>query len=243
MLIIPAIDIKGGRCVRLIQGNYDKETIYSNNPVEVARQWKDKGAEFMHLVDLDGAAKGMPININVIEDIIKNVPNIDTQVGGGIRTNDTVKQLLEIGVGRVIIGTKAVKSPEWIAELCNKFPGKIAVAVDTRNGLVATEGWLQTEIRSAIDFVRELTRLKLCSLIITDIKRDGMLEGPNLSLIMDFKREVKGIPLIASGGVSSISDIEALNKLNIDGVIIGKALYDGRIELKDAIRCSKNTIL
>lgn len=239
MLIIPAIDLKEGKCVRLIQGDYNKETVYSNNPVEIAKKWESKGAEFMHLVDLDGAAKGEPVNITVIEDIIKNIRNINVQVGGGIRANDTVDRLLEIGVKRVIIGTKAVKSPKWIEKLCNMFPGKIAVAVDTKNGNVATEGWLQTEKKSAINFVKELLKYKLCSLIVTDIKKDGMLEGPNLSLMENFKKEIKGIPLIASGGVSSITDIEALNKLDIDGVIIGKALYDGKIKLEEAIKYGK----
>ena len=239
MLIIPAIDLIGGKCVRLLQGDYDKETVYSDNPVEMAKKWRDKGAEFLHLVDLDGAAKGKPVNINVIEDIVKNVPDINVQVGGGIRTNDTVKQLLDIGVNRVIIGTKAVKSPEWIEELCNTFAGKIAVAVDTKDGNVATEGWLQTETKSAINFAKELTKYELCSLIVTDINKDGMLQGPNLALMRELKSVIKEIPLIASGGVTSITDVEELNKINVDGAIIGKALYDNKIELEEAIKHSK----
>ncbi|MGR3176749.1 MAG: 1-(5-phosphoribosyl)-5-[(5-phosphoribosylamino)methylideneamino]imidazole-4-carboxamide isomerase [Candidatus Anammoxibacter sp.] len=236
MLIIPAIDLIGGKCVRLLQGDYDKETVYSDNPVEMAKKWKDKGAEFLHLVDLDGAAKGEPVNIEVIRNIVKNVPDINVQVGGGIRTNDTVKRLLEIGVNRVIIGTKAVKSPEWIKELCDMFPGKITVAVDTKNGNVATEGWLQTENKSAISFAKELIKYELCSLIVTDINKDGMLKGPNLALMEELKNVITEIPLIASGGVTSIQDIEALNNIKIDGAIIGKALYDNKIELEDAIK-------
>ncbi|MGR3219743.1 MAG: 1-(5-phosphoribosyl)-5-[(5-phosphoribosylamino)methylideneamino]imidazole-4-carboxamide isomerase [Candidatus Anammoxibacter sp.] len=236
MLIIPAIDLIEGKCVRLIQGDYNKETVYSDNPVEMARKWKDKGAEFLHIVDLDGAAKGEPVNIDIIGNIVKNIPGINVQVGGGIRTNDTVKRLLEIGVNRVIIGTKAVKSLEWIKELCDLFPGKIAVAVDTKNGNIATEGWLQTEAKSAIDFAKELTQYELCSLIVTDINKDGMLKGPNLSLMEELKNVIKKIPLIASGGVTSIHDIDALRKIDVDGAIIGKALYDNKIELEEAIK-------
>ena len=240
MIIIPAIDLRAGKCVRLIQGDYDKETVYSNNPVEMAKKWNDKGAKFMHLVDLDGAANGLPVNINVIGDIINSVPDVTIQVGGGIRTNDTVERLLEKGVSRVIIGTRAVKSPEWIEELCNKFPGKISVAVDTKNGNIATEGWLQTENISAVDFAKGLSKYKLCSFIVTDINKDGMLKGPNLSLMEDIKKEIKDIALIASGGVSSISDIKSLNELNIDGAIIGKALYDGKIEFEEILRYLEN---
>ena len=240
MIIIPAIDLKDGRCVRLIQGDYDKETVYSDNPVEMAKKWKDKGAKFMHLVDLDGAAKGLPVNIKVIGDIIDSIPGVTIQVGGGIRTNDTVERLLDKGVKRVIIGTRAVKSPEWIEELCSKFPGKISVAVDTKNGNIATEGWLQTENVSAVEFAKELSKYELCSFIVTDINKDGMLKGPNFTLMEDIKREIKNIDLIASGGVSSISDIKSLNKLNIDGAIIGKALYDGKIEFEEAISYLEN---
>ncbi|MGR3318666.1 MAG: 1-(5-phosphoribosyl)-5-[(5-phosphoribosylamino)methylideneamino]imidazole-4-carboxamide isomerase [Candidatus Anammoxibacter sp.] len=236
MIIIPAIDLIGGKCVRLVQGDYNKETVYSDNPVEMAKKWKDKGAEFLHVVDLDGAAKGEPVNIKVIGNIVKNVPNINVQVGGGIRTNDTVKRLLEIGVNRVIIGTKAVKTPEWIEELCNMFNGKIAVAVDVKNGNVATEGWLQTEAKSAINFAKELIKYKLSALIVTDINKDGMLKGPNLTLMEELKNVIKEIPLIASGGVTSIPDIEALKKIDVDGAIIGKALYDNKIELEKAIK-------
>jgi len=240
MIIIPAIDLKDGRCVRLIQGDYDKEIVYSDNPVEMAKKWKDKGAKFMHLVDLDGAAKGLPVNIKVIGDIIDSIPGVTIQVGGGIRTNDTVERLLDKGVKRVIIGTRAVKSPEWIEELCSKFPGKISVAVDTKNGNIATEGWLQTENVSAVEFAKELSKYELCSFIVTDINKDGMLKGPNFTLMEDIKREIKNIDLIASGGVSSISDIKSLNKLNIDGAIIGKALYDGKIEFEEAISYLEN---
>ncbi len=240
MIIIPAIDLKDGRCVRLIQGDYDKETVYSDNPVEMAKKWKDKGAKFMHLVDLDGAAKGLPVNIKVIGDIIDSIPGVTIQVGGGIRTNDTVERLLEKGVNRVIIGTRAVKSPEWVEELCSKFPGKISVAVDTKNGNIATEGWLQTENVSAVEFAKELSKYELCSFIVTDINKDGMLEGPNLTLMENIKREIKDIDLIASGGVSSILDIKSLNELNIDGAIIGKALYDGKIEFEEAISYLEN---
>ena len=239
MLIIPAIDIKDKKCVRLIQGDYNNETIYSDNPVEVAKDWEEKGTKFIHLVDLNGAAEGKPVNLDVIKSIIKNVSSIKIQVGGGIRTNDTVERLLEAGVFRVIIGTRAVKNPEWVNELCKKFPGQIAVSIDTRDGNIATEGWLQTEDKPAIDFVKEMLNYNLGAIIVTDIKKDGMLKGPNLALMQQFKNEIREIPIIASGGVSSISDIKELNNLNIDGAIIGKALYDKKIKLEDAINCIK----
>lgn len=235
MIIYPAIDIKDGRCVRLIQGDYNKETVYSNNPVDIAKEWQSKGAEFIHLVDLNGAVQGYPVNIKVIEKIINNIVNIKVQVGGGIRTNETVEQLLNIGVNRVIIGTKAVKSPEWVQELCVNFPGKIAVSIDTRNGNIATEGWLQTEELSGINFAEQLQTYKPCSIIVTDINKDGMLKGPNLELMKKFKDKID-TPIIASGGVASILDLESLSKLNIDGAIIGKALYENKIDLAEAIR-------
>lgn len=239
MLIIPAIDIKDKKCVRLVQGDYNNETIYSDNPVEVSKEWEAKGTEIIHLVDLDGAAEGKPVNLDIIKSIIKNVSNIKVQVGGGIRTNDTVEILLEAGVFRVIIGTMAVKHPDWVNELCHKFPGQIAVSIDTRGGNIATEGWLQTEKKPAINFVKEIINYALSAIIVTDIKKDGMLKGPNLALMKQFKREIKEIPIIASGGVTSILDIKELDNIGIDGAIIGKALYDKKINLEDAIKCIK----
>ena len=238
MIIYPAIDIKDGRCVRLIQGDYNKETVYSTNPVDIAKEWQSKGAEFIHLIDLNGAAQGYPVNIKVIEKIVNNIVNIKVQVGGGIRTNETVEQLLNIGVSRVIIGTKAVKSPEWVQELCVNFPGKIAVSIDIRNGNIATEGWLQAEELSGINFAEQLQDYNPCSIIVTDINKDGMLEGPNLELMEEFKDKID-TPIIASGGITSILDLESLSKLKIDGAIIGKALYENKIDLAEAIRhCS-----
>lgn len=239
MIIIPAIDIINGKCVRLVQGDYNKETVYSDNPAEMAGEWKSKGAEYLHLVDLDGAAKGEPVNIKVIEHIIKTVPGIKVQVGGGIRNDNTVEQLLGIGVSRIIIGTKAITTPEWLGELCVKFPGQIALAVDTKNGKVATQGWLQTENKTAIELAKELQKYKPCAMIVTDINKDGMLKGPNLELMEEFKREID-IPVVASGGVTSIEDIKALCKIDVYGAIMGKALYDGKIKLEEAIELSKN---
>lgn len=236
MIIIPAIDLIKGRCVRLVQGDYDRETVYSDNPVDVATMWCDKGAEFMHLVDLDGASSGQPMNIGVIERIVNEISNIKVQVGGGIRNNDTVEKLLNAGVNRVIIGTKAVQCPDWIGYLCDRFPGRIAVSIDTRNGNIATAGWRQTEDIEAVGFVRKLTKYDLSAVIVTDIKKDGMLDGPNLELMDDFVRAIDPIPLVASGGVTTIEDIKALSALGLYGAIIGKSLYDNKIELEDAIR-------
>ncbi len=239
MEIFPAIDLKNGNCVRLVQGDYNKETIYFNNPVEVAKKWNDKGATNLHVVDLDGAAEGLPVNIKIIEDIIKNIPDVNVQVGGGIRTNNTVQQLVNAGVKRVIIGTKAVKNPEWVEELCGLFPGQIAISIDLKNGFIATQGWLETEGVKGITFAKEMQKHKPCAMIVTDISKDGMLKGPNLDLMKEFKAEV-GTPVIASGGVTSIEDIENLKEIDVYGAIIGKSLYDNMIDLSDAIKICKN---
>lgn len=235
MLIIPAIDIKNGRCVRLIQGDFSREIVYSDDPVEAAREWIKQGAECIHIVDLDGAVEGRPVNKGVIRDIIRVAEGVHIQIGGGIRTTDSVKELLNIGAAQIVIGTRALKSPDWIKDLCAMFPQKISIAVDIKNGNLASDGWTHTQDKSAIQFAKELSIYKLYSIIVTDINRDGMLNGPNFSLIKEVKDETD-LPVIASGGVSSLSDIEELAKLGIHGVIIGKALYDGKICLTKAIQ-------
>lgn len=238
MLIIPAIDIKKGRCVRLIQGDFNREIVYSEDPVKVAREWIKQGAERIHIVDLDGAAEGRPVNKGVIMDIIKVAEGVHIQIGGGIRTTDAVKELLNIGTAQVVIGTRALKSPDWIKDLCAMFPQRISIAIDIKNGNLASDGWKHTEDKPAIQFAKELSIYKLYSIIVTDINKDGMLNGPNFPLIKEVKAET-ALPVVASGGVSSISDIDELAKLSIHGVIIGKALYDGKINLTEAIQYCK----
>lgn len=236
MLIIPAVDIRDGRCVRLVHGELDKETIYHDNPVEAALRWEAEGAGRIHLVDLDGAFKGGMKNAAVIERIARAV-NVPVQVGGGIRDEATAADLLNRGVSRVILGTVAVTDPEVVAALCDRFPGQVMVGIDARNGKVAIRGWVEEAEQKAVDLALQMDGLGVKEIIYTDIHRDGTLQGPNL----DALREMAGtVPLqvIASGGVSSLQDIEnllMLEPLGVNGVIMGQALYTGRVDLRAAL--------
>ena len=232
MLIIPAIDLKGGKCVRLTQGKKDAETIFSDDPVDVAKSWEDQGAEYLHLVDLDGAFEGVPKNLTIVEQIIKQI-KVPIEFGGGLRTTQSIKTLLDLGADRVIIGTKAIDSPSWVDELCTMFPGRIAVGIDARNGKVAVKGWTSICEWTAVEFAREIEKASPCAIIFTDISKDGMLQGPNISSLKELLTAVK-TQIIASGGISSLKDIEELSRLPIAGMIIGKALYTGHIKLSEA---------
>lgn len=238
MLVIPAIDLKDGKCVRLSKGRKEHETVFSDDPVNIAKVWKEQGAEYIHVVDLDGAFEGNPKNTHIIELIRKNV-DICLQVGGGIRDKQTVQDLFDIGIDRIVIGTRALDTPEWIFELCTEFPGKIAVGIDAENGKVAVKGWVSVSNRTAIDFAKEIERANPVAIIFTDIEKDGMLQGPNLSSIEDFATNTD-VPVIASGGVTSIEDVKKLSLLPLGGMIIGKALYTGNIILSEAIMVCKN---
>lgn len=236
MEILPAIDLLDGRCVRLYQGDYQQSQIYHENPVEVARQWAEQGATRLHLVDLDGAKVGQPVNLATIEAIIRAV-DIPVQVGGGLRDRASVIKLLEIGVGRVILGTVAVEQPELVASLCQEFPNQIVVGIDARNGKVATRGWLETSTVEATDLAQQMEKLGASAIIYTDIHRDGTLVGPNLDALREIAAPLD-IPVIASGGVSALRDLLSLlslEPLGVNGVIVGKALYTGDVDLKEAI--------
>lgn len=237
MLIIPAIDLKGGKCVRLTQGQKDAETIFSDNPVEVAKSWQDQGADYLHVVDLDGAFEGIPKNLTIVEQIIKQI-KIPVEFGGGLRTAQSIKTVLDLGADRAIIGTKAIDSPAWVDELCKTFPGRIAVGIDAKNGKVAVQGWTSLCEWTALEFAREIEKVSPCALIFTDISKDGMLQGPNIPSLRELVMTVK-TPIIASGGISSLRDIEALIQLPIMGMIIGKALYTGHIKLSEAKQLCK----
>jgi phosphoribosylformimino-5-aminoimidazole carboxamide ribotide isomerase len=232
VIIIPAIDLKGGKCVRLTQGQKDAETIFSDNPVDVAKSWQDQGAKYLHLVDLDGAFEGIPKNLTVVEQIIKQT-KIPIEFGGGLRTTQAVKTLLDLGINRVIIGTKAIESPSWVSELCTTFPGRIAIGIDAKNGMVAVNGWTSVSKWTAVAFASEIEKVSPCAIIFTDISKDGMLQGPNISSLKELLLAVK-TPVIASGGISSLKDIEALCRLPIEGMIVGKALYTGHVKLSEA---------
>ncbi len=237
MNVIPAIDLLGGRCVRLYQGDYNQAQTFNDDPVAVAQQWEDQGATRLHLVDLDGAKTGEPINHEVIKTIVNRV-NIPVQVGGGLRTQETVATLLNLGVNSAIVGTVAVENPQLVGELCQAFPQQIIVGIDARNGKVATRGWLETSEVLATDLAHQMAQLGVSGIIYTDIHRDGTLQGPNKAALRELAESV-AIPVIASGGVSSIRDLLgllALKPIGVTGVIVGRALYTGDIDLKEAIQ-------
>ncbi len=235
MQLYPAIDIKGGKCVRLTQGLFDNVKIYSDTPAAMARLWRSQGATFLHVVDLDGALAGESVNRPVIQAVVEAV-DIPVQLGGGIRTRQTVKDMLELGVSRVIIGTKAVERPEFIRELAEEFgPERIVAGVDARDGFVAVEGWEKVSTMTASDLCLRMKDYGVRHIVYTDIARDGMLSGPNVDATKKLTDET-GLDVIASGGVSSMEDLQNLYDRGIRGAIIGKALYENRVALEEAVR-------
>lgn len=232
MIIYPAIDILDGKCVRLSQGDYDKVTVYSENPAQFASLWTSRGAKFIHVVDLNGARTGMHTNDDVLYQVIKKA-GVPIQVGGGIRSMDRVEELLSMGAQRVILGTEAVRNPEFVAEAVKKHGDSIAVGIDARDGFVAVEGWEKKSSRMAVEFAREMQSKGVRTIIYTDIARDGMLAGPNTKAMKAMVVSVD-CDIIASGGVGSIEDIMALSHTGVAGVITGKALYESRFDLADA---------
>jgi phosphoribosylformimino-5-aminoimidazole carboxamide ribotide isomerase len=243
MDIFPAIDLLDGKCVRLYQGDYDKSQVFNDNPAQMAREWLDLGATKLHLVDLDGAKAGHPVNLAAIASIIEVVKNIsdrqiEVQVGGGLRTAASVGELLKLGVDRAILGTVAVEQPQLVADLCQQYPHQIVVGIDARDGKVATKGWLETSEVSATDLASRMAIMGVAAIIYTDIHRDGTLAGPNLAALRELASSIE-IPVIASGGVSSVRDLLdllSLSTLGVTGVIIGRALYTGEVSLTEAIR-------
>lgn len=238
MILIPAIDLKQGQCVRLRQGRMDETTVFSDDPVAMAGKWVAQGCQRLHLVDLDGAFEGNPVNADVIEEITAAFPDLLIQVGGGIRTVDTVEAYLAAGVNYVIIGTQAVKKPEFITELCAEFPGNVIVGIDAKNGMVAVQGWTEDSDQSAEHLALRFEDQGVSAIVYTDINRDGMMQGFNLEATRQLAESVS-IPVIASGGVTDMRDIKALNSVKhagIEGAIIGRALYERTINLKKAQR-------
>ncbi|MDF2674095.1 MAG: hisA [Clostridiales bacterium] len=233
MIIFPAIDIKGGKCVRLEQGRLDRETIYGEDPVQRAKLWESKGALYLHIVDLDGAFEGVRLNRSIIKSIVDNV-SIPVQLGGGIRTINDIKDVLSLGVQRVILGTSVVEEDGFLEEALFKYGNKIAVSIDAKNGYVALNGWTKISDIKAIYFGKVLENMGLKTLIYTDISKDGMLQGPNLEELKVLKESLD-INIIASGGVSSADDVKLLKSLNMYGAIIGKALYTGNIKLEEIL--------
>ncbi len=237
MQVIPAVDIKGGKCVRLYQGDYNQETVFSEDPVAMALKWQSQGARRLHIVDLDGAASGEPKNISIIEAIVKQT-GLPIQLGGGIRDEATVAKLLNIGIKRVILGTIAIEQPELMRKLCQKFSQAIIAGIDAKDGLVATHGWKKDTAVTALDLAQQMATLGVPRILYTDIKRDGTLTEPNYGAIAELIDKAK-LPVIAAGGISALSHLEKLNEIGVEGAIIGKALYTGNINLKEALAIEK----
>ena len=237
MYIYPAIDLRGGKAVRLTKGDYNQMNIYNDNPVSVAKEFYNDGARFLHLVDLDGAKDGTPVNFETISEIVKKT-DMFVEVGGGIRTIERVKEYIDLGVNRVIIGTAAIKNFPFVLDAVEKYGDKIAVGVDTKDGKISINGWLETTETDGVEFCEKLRDNGISTVIYTDISKDGMLSGTNLEI---YKRlsEIKGLNIIASGGISFEHEIEALNKMNIHGAILGKALYEKKLDLKKAIEITE----
>lgn len=240
MIIFPAIDIRDGKCVRLTEGRFDQETIFADRPVDMAMRWMKEGAEYLHLVDLDGALAGKPVNMAAIKEIIKAV-NIPVQLGGGIRTLDTIQECLDNGVQRVILGSIAVREPELVAEACKLYGDRIVVGIDARDGQAAVEGWGVTGGISAEELAKRMAGAGVQRIIYTDISRDGMLSGVNVEATASLARAA-GIPIIASGGVRDMDDMKAIKAAEssgIEGVIVGKAIYMGTLQLADALSLAR----
>ena len=239
MLIVPAIDLKGGKCVRLLRGDMNAETVYGDDPIRMGLRWVADGGQYLHVVDLDGAVSGDPVNHAIIADLCRALP-IPVEVGGGIRTVARAVELVEAGVDRVILGTVALTHPEVLREACEKLPGQVAVGIDARDGKVAVKGWTETSATDAVERARQCERDGAGRIIYTDIARDGTQEGVNVEQTAAVARAL-GIPVTASGGVGSLRDIEALRPHQpdgIDAVIVGRALYTGAVKLTDAIRAA-----
>jgi len=237
MYIIPAIDLIKGRCVRLIQGEYHRQIIYRDDPLKQAEQFSSAGAQWLHIVDLEGAKVGRPVNTDSVQ-AIAALKRLKIELGGGIRDEDSIKQMLDIGVKRLIIGTKAVSNFQWFSKMADKFTGKIVLGLDARGSKVATHGWIQDSPQKLLEFAAEAAKLPLAAIIYTDIDRDGMMAGPNFERTKALVEAVE-TPVIASGGVKEIADIKKLAELGVEAVIIGRALYEGTLNLADAIKAAK----
>jgi phosphoribosylformimino-5-aminoimidazole carboxamide ribotide isomerase len=238
MRIWPAIDLRGGKCVRLRQGDYQRETVFGDDPVAMARQWVEQGADCLHLVDLDAARGGDPVNHPAIDAIVKAV-DVPCELGGGIRGLASIERFLAAGVERLVVGSRALRDRDWFNQMCGQFPHKLVLGIDARDGRVATDGWLETSDVSAVDLARRYLNEPLAAIIYTDIATDGMLAGPNLPAMAEMLAAVGDMPLVASGGVTSAADVAALAELGVAGCIIGRAFYEGVLRLPDALAAAR----
>jgi phosphoribosylformimino-5-aminoimidazole carboxamide ribotide isomerase len=237
MQVWPAIDLRGGKCVRLRQGDYQQETVFADDPAAVARQFSEQGARHLHIVDLEGAREGLPVNLPSVQAILDAV-DIECELGGGIRDEQSVSELLAFGLSRLVIGTSALSDPEWFRETCRRYPGKLVLGIDAREGWAATDGWLNTSEVTASDLAGQFTGEPLAAIIYTDIATDGMLAGPNVQAMAKMQAAVD-VPVIASGGVTTADDVARLAQAGLAGCIIGRALYEGTLSLAEALRAAR----
>lgn len=240
MYLLPAIDLKQGKCVRLKQGDMAQATVFNDNPAAQAESFASQGAEWIHIIDLDGAFAGKPVNAQAVENIL-NAVDVKIELGGGIRTLETIQMWLDKGVARVILGTIALRDPDFVKQACREFPGRIAVGIDAKDGFVAVEGWAEKSGITAVDLARQFESAGVSAIIYTDVARDGVLQGPNLAATVQLATAVS-TPVIVSGGISSLDDIRACKKEeqnNIAGVIAGRAVYDNRFTVREAVRLLK----
>lgn len=233
MQILPAIDLRAGQCVRLRQGDYQQETVFGADPAGMAQRWVNEGATYLHLVDLDGAKEGRPINGPSIRAIVQAC-KVPCELGGGIRSEDHIREVLDWGIDRIVIGTRALKAPGWLEKMSEKFPGKLVLGIDARDGKVATEGWLEVSQVSALELAQRFEKLPLAALVYTDISRDGMMQGANVEAMAEMVRAVL-LPVIASGGVTTLDDIRKLAAVPMAGCIVGRALYEGSLKLREIL--------
>lgn len=241
MLIWPAIDIRDGKCVRLTQGDYAQQTVYGDSPADMAHQFVDQGATGLHVVDLDAARDGTLHNKDAIATIASAV-SVPIQLGGGIRSRAIIAEYFDMGIQRLVVGTRAQKDPHWLSEMCDVYPGRLIVGIDARHGRVTTNGWLNTSDTMAVDLARRINDYSLAGVIYTDIARDGMMSGPNFDAMQEMA-SVVAVPLIASGGVTTTSDIRRLAKMGLAGCVVGKALYENRLTLAQAMQVAESTDL
>jgi phosphoribosylformimino-5-aminoimidazole carboxamide ribotide isomerase len=239
MVILPAIDLRGGKCVRLKQGDYNRETVFGDDPVAMARRWVEKGAKALHLVDLDGAKAGRPVNGDVIKAIVGAV-SVPCQMGGGIRCDRDIETALSWGVHRVVIGTRALQDPAWVREMAYLHPEQVVVGLDARDGKIATHGWLETSEATVLELARQFANWPLAAIVFTDISRDGMLAGPNVEALAELAEAVP-LPVIASGGISTLEHVRELIACKLAGCIIGRALYEGQLDLTEVIRAASDS--
>ncbi len=243
MQVWPAIDLRGGKCVRLRQGDYQQETVFAQEPAVVARQFVERGARHLHIVDLEGAREGLPVNLPSVQEILAAVGDeMECELGGGIRDEQSVEEIFDFGLKRLVIGTSALTDPEWFRTACRKYPKKLVLGIDARDGRAATDGWLNTSDVTAIDLARQFANEPLAAIIYTDIATDGMMRGPNISAMAEMQAAVD-VPIVASGGVTTLDDVARLAAAGLAGCVIGRALYEGTLSLEDAIRVAAGEVV